>query len=136
MITAIFSATARHRRAILLGGILAAGIQAAVTAAAPTRLATLPALLCIVLLLFLAGASSEYTKENLPETLRLDYLRPELVRRRGLVLNAKKVFTEHVDAQFLAGAIGFYTAHPEHRAGIGTEGGHQRLQQALAQGPE
>jgi hypothetical protein len=78
---------------------------------------------------------AKYTKDNLPQTLRLDYVRPELVRRRGLVLNTKKLFTDHVDAQFLAGAIGFYAAHPEHRAAIGTESGHQRLQRALAQGP-
>jgi hypothetical protein len=88
-------------------------------------------------LVFPPGAyPAEHAKSNRPETLRLEYRRPELVRRRGLVLRTTRLFTDDLDAQFLANVIGFYAAHPEHRAGIGTEGGHRRLQQALAQGPE
>jgi hypothetical protein len=79
---------------------------------------------------------ARYAKDNRPEALRLDYRHPELVRRRGLVLRTKRLFTDHVDAQFLADVISFYAAHPGYRAGIGTEGGHQRLQQALAQRPQ
>jgi hypothetical protein len=79
---------------------------------------------------------AKYAKDNRPEALRLEYRHPELVRRRGLVLRTKRLFTDHLDAQFLVDVIGFYAAHPEHRAGIGTESGHLRLQEALAQGPQ
>jgi hypothetical protein len=68
--------------------------------------------------------------------VRLGYVHPGLVRRRGLVGNTKRISPVHLDARFLAGAIAFYAEHPEHRAGIGTDSGYRLLQQALTRGAE
>jgi hypothetical protein len=69
-----------------------------------------------------------------PATVRLEYSRHELVRRRGLVLSTKKLVTEQLDAPFLAAAINFYAANPHHREEIGTEHGYRHLSRAITPG--
>jgi hypothetical protein len=68
--------------------------------------------------------------------VRLGYVQPDLVRRRGLVWNTKRIYAVHLDARVLAGAIGFYAQHPEHRASIGTDSGYRLLHRALTRGAE
>ncbi|KKJ95512.1 hypothetical protein [Micromonospora sp. HK10] len=67
--------------------------------------------------------------------LRLPIARPELVRRslgwprRGAFVVVRELT---VAPDFLAAAIRYYVAHPEHRAAIGTAQEYDRLQRELA----
>ncbi|MFG3703636.1 hypothetical protein ACGF7U_02715 [Micromonospora sp. NPDC047670] len=69
--------------------------------------------------------------------LQLPVLRPELVRRGGIV-RRRQVALENWDLDvapdLLAGAIAHYAAHREHRAAIGTLEEYARLRRALAGG--
>lgn len=65
-----------------------------------------------------------------PDEIRLGYVRPELVRRRGLVWDTKRIQTAHIDVRFLAAAIRYYATRPEQQAAIGTDEGYRRLRQA------
>lgn len=64
-------------------------------------------------------------------TLTLTYGRPELVRRRGLVLSRRLLRIDNVHAWFIADAIRHYVTHPDRRAAIGTEGEYRRLLHAM-----
>ncbi|RZT80629.1 hypothetical protein EV382_3885 [Micromonospora violae] len=59
---------------------------------------------------------------------------PHLVRRRGIPRGRGALRTDIVDAGFLAAAIGYYVAHPEHRAAIGGQAEYDRLRAALSGG--
>jgi hypothetical protein len=67
--------------------------------------------------------------------LPLTYARPELVRRRGLTRGRRSIYISHIHAGFLAAAIRYYVAYPQHRAAIGTQSEHDRLLHALAGRP-
>ncbi|WP_262285839.1 hypothetical protein [Micromonospora sp. MA102] len=69
------------------------------------------------------------------DTLTLTYARPDLVRRRGLVLRPRRLPIKTVDAWFISDAIWYYLAHPEHRAAIGTEAEYRRLLDVLRDRP-
>ncbi|MCM0674098.1 hypothetical protein NCC78_05195 [Micromonospora phytophila] len=69
------------------------------------------------------------------ETLALTYARPDLVRRRGLVLRPRRLPIKTVHAWFISDAIRYYLAHPEHRAAIGSEAEYRRLLDALRDKP-
>lgn len=58
--------------------------------------------------------------------LTVVYARPELVRRRGLILRGR-IPVDNVDPLFLGYAIAFYVANPQRRQAIGTETEYQRL---------
>lgn len=65
-------------------------------------------------------------------TLALTYARPELVRRRGiLVLGGRRLRIDNVHPWFIADAIRQYVDHPQHRAAIGEPAEYQRLWQAV-----
>ncbi|MGR6321349.1 hypothetical protein Q2K19_19005 [Micromonospora soli] len=64
-------------------------------------------------------------------TIALTYARPELVRRRGLVLGHQLLSIDNVAAWFIADAIRHYVTHPERRAAIGTEAEYGRLLYAI-----
>jgi hypothetical protein len=69
-------------------------------------------------------------------TLILTYVRPELVRRRGiLVLGRRRLRIDNVHAWFIADAIRHYVDHPQHRAAIGEPAEYRRLWQALTYVP-
>ncbi|MFG2106163.1 hypothetical protein [Micromonospora chersina] len=63
--------------------------------------------------------------------LALTYARPELVRRRGLVLGHQLLSIDNVAGWFIADAIRHYVTHPERRAAIGTEAEYGRLLHAI-----
>lgn len=55
------------------------------------------------------------------DTVRLEYGRPELVRRHGLhVYGRRRLHTRDIDPRFITAATRYYLAHPEHRSAIGT----------------
>lgn len=65
--------------------------------------------------------------------LMLAYVRPELVRQRGiLVLGRQVLHTNNVDARFLSYAIRYYTDLLDQRSAIGTQAGYERLTAAYA----
>ncbi|MET7398729.1 hypothetical protein ABZS66_35090 [Dactylosporangium sp. NPDC005572] len=71
----------------------------------------------------------------IPMLVGLD--RPDLVRRRGLVVRRRSVALlatnlSAVDGRFLADAVGYYLADPAERAAIGTPAGYQRLVAAVS----
>jgi hypothetical protein len=68
-------------------------------------------------------------------TVRLDYGRPELVRRRGIHLSPHRLRTDSVDPRLLAAAIRYYGDRPEHRPAIGTRAEYDRLMAALLDAP-
>jgi hypothetical protein len=69
-------------------------------------------------------------------TLALTYVRPDLVRRRGLVPSGRRILRiDTVHAWFIADAIRHYVVHAEHRAAIGTQAEYRRLLQALTKPP-
>jgi hypothetical protein len=64
--------------------------------------------------------------------LRLAYERPNLVTATGRIWQRREMSHEGgIDADFLAGAVQHYVAHPEHRAAIGTVPEHDRLRSVL-----
>jgi hypothetical protein len=65
--------------------------------------------------------------------LALTIDQPDLVRRRSLVMisRAVPIFWLDIHPWFLADAIRYYVAHPEHRAAIGTADEHDRLRRSL-----
>ena len=65
-------------------------------------------------------------------TLPLAIDRSDLARRRGLGMILLRWLDVH--PWFLADAIRYYTAHPEHRAAIGTAEEHDRLRGLLSAG--
>jgi hypothetical protein len=67
-------------------------------------------------------------------TLALTYARPELVRRRGLVLSQRLLRIDTVHAWFIADAIRHYVTHPECRAAMGTEAEYRRLLHTMRNG--
>ncbi|MCW6005964.1 hypothetical protein K1W54_15460 [Micromonospora sp. CPCC 205371] len=70
------------------------------------------------------------------DTLALTIDQPHLIHRRGLIGASRAVPTFWLDIHpwFLADAIRYYVAHPEHRAAIGTATEHDRLRQTLHNG--
>jgi hypothetical protein len=70
------------------------------------------------------------------DTLALTIDQPHLIRRRGLIgtKRAVPIFWLDIHPWFLADAIRYYVAHPEHRAAIGTATEHERLRQTLHAG--
>jgi hypothetical protein len=64
------------------------------------------------------------------DTLTLTVAQENLARRRGLVVLGLGWLDIH--PWFLADAIRYYVAHPEHRAAIGTAEEHDRLRHLLA----
>jgi hypothetical protein len=64
--------------------------------------------------------------------LTLTYARPELVRRRGLVVFRRLVQTSNVDTMFLVHAIRYYLDHPQHRPLIGTQAEYDDLLPAVS----
>ncbi|GGM54506.1 hypothetical protein ACFFX1_51005 [Dactylosporangium sucinum] len=63
--------------------------------------------------------------------------RPDLVRRRGLMLRQRAVALlatnlSAVDGRFLADTVAYYRANPAERAGIGTPAGCRRLVAAVS----
>ncbi|GII25153.1 hypothetical protein [Planosporangium mesophilum] len=69
------------------------------------------------------------------DSMPLTYVRPELVRHRGLTIGRRWVHIPEIHAGFLAAAIRYYVAHPQDRAAIGTETEHDRLLRALTARP-
>ncbi len=69
-------------------------------------------------------------------TLRVRYARPELVRRRGLVVSRRRLLTENVDQRLVARIIRYYTTHPERRPSIGSQAEYDRLIAELANTPD
>ena len=59
--------------------------------------------------------------------LTLTHARPELVRRRGLVLSRRRIGVDSVNAGFAGHAIAIYVANPSHRAAIGTQAEYDNL---------
>jgi hypothetical protein len=70
------------------------------------------------------------------DTLALTIDQPHLIHRRGLIgtKRAVPIFWLEIHPWFLADAIRYYVAHPEHRAAIGTAIEHDRLRQTLHAG--
>ncbi len=64
------------------------------------------------------------------DRLGLRYVRPELVRRRGLAFR-HSVACDSVDSGFLGRAIRYYLDNPGARAAIGTEAGYRDLLDSL-----
>jgi hypothetical protein len=64
-------------------------------------------------------------------SLRLVYAKPELVRRRGLDINRRRIRTDTVNALFLVHTLHYYLTHPEQRQAIGTGPGYADLLRAL-----
>ncbi|WP_158073959.1 hypothetical protein [Micromonospora sp. CB01531] len=62
-----------------------------------------------------------------PSRLRMDFAKPQMVRRRGVPWSRNALRTDNVDARFLAAAIRHYVCHPEHRAAIGSQAEYRRL---------
>ncbi|TYB34857.1 hypothetical protein FXF50_26245 [Micromonospora sp. AP08] len=67
--------------------------------------------------------------------LALTYARPELVRRRGIVLGHQLLSIDNIAGWFVADAIRHYVTHPEGRAAIGTEAEYDRLLHAIGNEP-
>ncbi|MFG2053417.1 hypothetical protein ACGFI9_05220 [Micromonospora sp. NPDC048930] len=68
--------------------------------------------------------------------LALTYARPDLVRRRGiLVLGRRQLRIDNVHPWFIADTIRHYVDHRQHRAAIGEPAEYQRLWQALTSPP-
>lgn len=63
-------------------------------------------------------------------TLSLTVAQPKLARRRGI--NLVPLHFLDIHPWFLADAIRYYVAHPEHRAAIGTAEEHDRLRHLLS----
>jgi hypothetical protein len=63
-------------------------------------------------------------------TLSLTVAQPNLARRRGIAVIPFYFLDIH--PWFLADAIRYYVAHPEHRAAIGTDDEHDRLRHLLS----
>ncbi|GAA2626004.1 hypothetical protein Adu01nite_43990 [Paractinoplanes durhamensis] len=63
--------------------------------------------------------------------VRLNYRDPGLVRVSGWTPNRRELLCDGTDAKFAAAAIGYYAAHPEERAGIGTPAAQDELRAAL-----
>ncbi|GAA4578633.1 hypothetical protein GCM10023176_54930 [Micromonospora coerulea] len=60
-------------------------------------------------------------------TVRLNFGRPELVRRHGLHVYRQRLRSDDIDPEFLCAAIRYYLAHPEHRPAIGTQAEYDRV---------
>lgn len=63
-------------------------------------------------------------------TFSLTVAQPKLARRRGI--NILPLYFLDIHPSFLADAIRYYVAHPEHRAAIGTAEEHDRLRHLLS----
>ncbi|MEV0564875.1 hypothetical protein [Dactylosporangium sp. NPDC050588] len=63
-------------------------------------------------------------------SVRLEYTKPELVRRRGLA-TSRRISTDTVNALFLVHTLHYYLTHPEQRQAIGTESGYADLLRLL-----
>jgi hypothetical protein len=60
--------------------------------------------------------------------IALGFRRPDLVRRRGIVIYGRRaILVRNTDPAFLAAIIDDYVRHPEHRAAIGSEAELHRL---------
>jgi hypothetical protein len=68
-------------------------------------------------------------------TLRVQYARPELVRRHGLVTSRRWLVTDNIDQDLAAQTIRYYTTHPEHRPAIGTQAEYDRLLSEISEPP-
>ncbi len=73
---------------------------------------------------------------DVPHEVRLDYARPGLVSRTGVVPSRATASFEGVDRDFVLAAIRYYAAHPDRRYAIGTAADAEPLRAALATGPE
>lgn len=60
-------------------------------------------------------------------TVRLNFGRPELVRRQGLHAYRDRVRTFDIEPWLVTAAIRYYVTHPEHRPAIGTSAEYDRL---------
>jgi hypothetical protein len=58
--------------------------------------------------------------------LTVEYARPELVHRRGLIRRGR-IRVDDVDPMFLAAAVAFYAANAQRRPAIGTHEEYHRL---------
>ncbi len=68
-------------------------------------------------------------------SLSVTYGRPELVRRRGLLVSRSQLSAGNVDRQVAADVIQYYVAHPEHRTAIGFHTEYNRVLREVQRTP-
>lgn len=130
LLTSIYSALTVVLVALSIVLILAAGRDTSVQLRPDGLVARLPLGTLTVPWDALATDSVAQTRPT-ATSLLLTYVRPDLVRRRGLPFSRRRIRTDTVNALFLSHAIHHYLMNPQHRQAIGAEAEYNDLLSAL-----